>query len=61
MKKIYWVADETDEDFGPFKSFEEAFESMLEYLNMTEEEYNSNFTAQELVYVFRKELMEWLA
>ena len=28
---------------------------MLTYLNMTEAEYQSNYTAQELVYIYKEE------
>lgn len=51
----FWVIDETDEEFGPFTTVEEAYTAMLTYLDMTEAEYQSNYTAQELVYIYKEE------
>lgn len=51
----FWVIDETDEEFGPFTTVEEAYTAMLTYLDMTEDEYQSNYMAQELVYIYKEE------
>ncbi|HEL2080443.1 TPA: hypothetical protein TY904_001819 [Streptococcus suis] len=51
----FWVIDETDGELGPFSTFEEAYQSMLTYLNMTNSEYQSSYMAQELVYISREE------
>lgn len=49
------VVDETDKDLGQFKTFEEAYQHMLDYLDMSEDQYLNDHMAQELVYVCKKE------
>ena len=61
------VVDETDKDLGQFKTFEEAYQHMLDYLDMSEDQYLNDYMdmsedqylndymAQELVYVCKKE------
>lgn len=48
------MVDDTSEEFGPFETFEEAFDEMLKYLNMTEGEYNQDPMAQELIYISKR-------
>ena len=51
----FLVVDETDKDLGQFKTFEEAYQHMLDYLDMSEDQYLNDYMAQELVYVCKKE------